>query len=115
MGSFRIKRGDIIIALAIPLAALLAFWIFYSGLQKGNRVTVSVNGEEVYSLSLSENAEKNIVTDLGENVIKIENQGVRVISADCPDGICVNHREIFSSGETIVCLPHRLVVKIEEE
>ena len=37
---------------------------------------------------------------------------VRVDLADCPDGICVAHRPIFRDGESIVCLPNRVVVTV---
>ncbi len=50
----------------------------------------------------------------GSNTIKIEGGGVTVTDADCPDGYCVSHVKISNEGETIVCLPHRLVIKIEE-
>jgi len=36
-----------------------------------------------------------------------------VTDADCPDRLCVKQRAISKQGETIVCLPHRLIVKIE--
>ncbi len=32
--------------------------------------------------------------------------------ADCPDKVCVGMRRISKSGETIVCLPHKLVIAI---
>ena len=35
--------------------------------------------------------------------------------ADCPDKICVNTGKISKIGETIVCLPHRVVVEIQGE
>ena len=33
-------------------------------------------------------------------------------TATCPDGICVSHRPISRVGESIVCLPHRVIVKV---
>ena len=35
--------------------------------------------------------------------------------ADCPDQICVRHKAISKSGESIVCLPHKVVVEISSE
>ena len=35
--------------------------------------------------------------------------------ADCPDKICVNHAAISKKGETIVCLPHKVVVEVVDE
>ena len=33
-------------------------------------------------------------------------------TATCPDGICVAHRPIFRNGESIVCLPNRVVITV---
>jgi hypothetical protein len=33
--------------------------------------------------------------------------------ADCPDGLCVKQHKIDKTGQTIVCLPHRVVIEIE--
>ena len=37
-----------------------------------------------------------------------------MISADCPDKLCVNQHAISSNGETIVCLPNKVVVEVED-
>mgnify|MGYP002574392278 CR=1 FL=1 len=42
----------------------------------------------------------------------IENGSVHMEDADCPDQYCVQHAAIRSSHETIICLPHELVVEI---
>ena len=33
-------------------------------------------------------------------------------SADCPNQICVHHSSISHKGETIICLPNRVVIEI---
>jgi hypothetical protein len=48
------------------------------------------------------------------NVMIVENNTINIIDADCPDKICVNHSTIENVGETIICLPHKLVVEIKE-
>lgn len=35
--------------------------------------------------------------------------------ADCKDQICADHKAIEKSGETIVCLPHKVVIEIRSE
>ena len=40
---------------------------------------------------------------------------VSVNNKDCPDKICVNHAAISKKGETIVCLPHKVVVEVVDE
>lgn len=46
------------------------------------------------------------------NLISVANGIVVVEAADCKDQICVRHKAISSKGESIICLPHRLVVEI---
>ncbi|MBO6052395.1 MAG: NusG domain II-containing protein [Clostridia bacterium] len=50
----------------------------------------------------------------GENTVRVEPGRIRMISADCPDKICVNTGWISDSAAPIVCLPHRLVIRLEE-
>lgn len=47
------------------------------------------------------------------NILAIKNGEADIIEASCPDGICVDHIPISKSGETIVCLPNKVVVRIE--
>ena len=36
-----------------------------------------------------------------------------MLEANCPDEICVHHKPISKNGETIVCLPNKVVVVIK--
>lgn len=46
------------------------------------------------------------------NVIEIQNQRIRIKAASCPDQRCVQQGWISQPGETIICLPHKLVLTI---
>ena len=48
------------------------------------------------------------------NICSIQNGEVRMISADCPDQICVHSNPIFKKGESIICMPNRVVLEITE-
>ncbi len=56
--------------------------------------------------------EGKLTDGTGYNLIRIADGSVSVVSADCHEQICVHHKPITGEGETIVCLPHRLVVEI---
>ena len=107
-----IKKGDMILSAVIVLVAvaLLLFNVF-SG-SDGKRVRVTLDGEVYAEFDLSDELTHKIETSFGINVVKIKNGKVSVIDADCPDKYCVEHVAINSTGETIVCLPHRMVVEI---
>ncbi len=75
---------------------------------------VSVNGTEVARYPLDKELETDIITDGGVNTLVIKEGKASVTHASCPDLICVGHREISSVGETIVCLPNKVVISIEK-
>ena len=47
------------------------------------------------------------------NVVNISGSKVSVTEASCKNQVCVKHGAISRPGESIVCLPNRLVVRIE--
>ncbi len=49
------------------------------------------------------------------NLVYISPEEVWMEAADCRDQICVHHRPIAGNRESIICLPHRLVVEIAGE
>lgn len=48
------------------------------------------------------------------NICRIQDGQVSMIWADCPDQVCVHTRAIENGGGTIVCLPNRIVLEIED-
>lgn len=108
-------RNDIILAAAIVIIAVagLVFWMFNR--TEGTYVAVKVDGEVRQMYSLSEDCEVVIKTGADNehvNVLVIRDGKAFVKEADCPDSICVKTRAASYVGETIVCLPHKLVVEI---
>lgn len=108
-------RNDILLICVILCVALGVFVLFKSILKNGKTAVVKVNNEVVFSSGLSEDCSQKIATENGYNIIEIKDGTVRISEADCRDKICVNHRPIGKTGETVVCLPHKLVVEIEGE
>ena len=112
------KKTDLILALAAIFAAV-GIWLFYSaGAEKGLTAVVTVDGEVRAEMPLEETGDVTIETEWGYNIVHTENGQAFVTEADCRDQICVEHKKIEKTGETIVCLPHKMVVEIiggEEE
>lgn len=104
---FRLRDG--LLLFGIVVLALLLFLI--SGLFSvdGETVVISVDGVQNAEYPLSENRR----IELSGNMILIENQMVIMEKASCPDKICVDHMAISKSGQSIVCLPNRVVVEIK--
>lgn len=49
----------------------------------------------------------------GKNVIRVEEGRIGVVSADCPDQVCVRQGYIDTHAVPIACLPHKLLIQIE--
>lgn len=113
--SHRMKRNDWFLILGILVIAA-CFWLirsFVIGGGLGGSVNVRIGGELVGTYSLYEDrTEKFEYRDGSYNVMVIANGKVSVIEADCPDKHCINKGEIYLENETIICLPHELVIKI---
>ena len=75
----------------------------------------SVNNKEYGIYSLDKNQTVTIGEDDWENILIIKDGKASMAKADCPDKICVNHAAISKKGETIVCLPHKVVVEVVDE
>ena len=108
-----IKKWDILlIAAAVVFAAALFFGIrFFS--QSGEYVNVKVNGFTLAELPLDTDTVYEIETDNGiTNILEISAGKASMISADCPDKICVHHKSISKNNETIVCLPNKVLITV---
>ena len=69
-------------------------------------------GELVAYLPLDEDAELRVECAGGYNLVRVEGGAVCVAEADCPDGVCVSTGRISGGAVPIVCLPHRLEVRV---
>ncbi len=108
------KKNDIILLCTVLLicgALLVAVCLIFSG--GGTYAVVRVDGEEYLRVSLDENSEHIIDTPYGKNILKIQNGEACISDADCPDKICVSTGNA-GRAKTVVCLPHRLTLDIEE-
>lgn len=108
------KKEFIIVAVMLIAAAMvMAVMHFTTG---GTKVVVTVSGTEYGTYSLYRNIEVEIKTEHGTNILRIENGQADIVSATCPDKICVNTHSISDDVPgVIVCLPHEVIVEIKED
>lgn len=108
----KMKKMDLILILTVVVLALGGFLLYnILGQKDAGIVTVEVDGEVFGEYELHENQEILINET---NILLIENGVVNMYEANCPDQICVKHVPISKNGETIVCLPNKVVVTVKE-
>ena len=77
---------------------------------------IYVSGELIQEMDLASKDEFFtfvVESENGCNTIGVEKGRIRVVDADCPDGLCVRQGWISKGSSVIVCLPNRLVIQIE--
>lgn len=109
----KFRKSDYLLISALLLVALFAFAVVHI-LQGGDAgyVEIMVDGKIEKTFSLEENQSYVVDNQYGRNVITIENGKVYVEDADCPDKLCVKQGTISKNGQSLICLPHKLIVKI---
>lgn len=124
-----IRKADIIllivlVALGLAASAVLAMQGGDAG--AGAKVVIKSGGSVYATYPLSE--KKTLVVPAPQeseagsnesehpdlyNVVIIDDGSVSVSEASCKNKVCVRHGSISHTGESIVCLPNRLIVSIE--
>lgn len=107
------RRNDLLIIL-IPVLLCVGYgiWSHFSH-KAGGYVYVEQDGIAIGEYPLNEDAEIRFESPGGGyNTLVIKDGKADITSASCPDGICVKHRRIGYEGESIVCLPNRLIARI---
>ena len=109
-------RNDIILIasiLAVSILFMILNGVFH---EEGKKVIVYTDGTVMGEYSLSK--DQSITIDGysgGHNVLTISGGTACMSDASCPDKLCMHQGKVSRSGQSIVCLPNRVVIKIEGE
>jgi len=100
---FLLTKGDKYLIIIIIIISLISIIYVERDATSYNSkyISIQVNGKEYKKITF--------------NPKMVGDEKVRVIEADCPDKLDVKQRYISKPGETIVCLPNRLIIEIKGE
>ena len=109
------KRNDLLLIgclLALGILSFLSVEWYKTSTTKNAQVVVFVDGTETGRYLLAQDEEILIKGTKGDNLLVIKNGKAWVEEAECPDKLCVHTGKISRNGETIVCLPNKIVVEV---
>ena len=109
------KKGDFILLAAVLLLAGSFYGFLKWRETDGVWAVVTVDGKEQRREKISGGSSFSftVAGEGGSNTVTIDQGQVFVSEADCPDKRCVLQGKISKTGESIICLPHKLVVTVE--
>lgn len=120
----RLKPWDAVIIVFLILMSFLPVVIFgwqeKKLAEQTDNVTyeavLSVDGQEIKSFPLVAGAKSYTYryedADGDYNLIAVDGRRIRIVEASCGDQVCVQRGWIEKSKETIVCLPHKLIIEV---
>ena len=114
MNNRYLKRNDLLLLGFISFFAIIMLIFFaFNDVKKLDKacLTIIEGGNEKGTYPLDED---RIIEISDKNVCEIKDGAAYMKEADCPDRLCVGEKPISKNGETIVCLPNRVILKITE-
>jgi len=121
-----IRPFDIIMIIVLALFSFIPVAVFvlqqrYIAPDSEIIAVVSINGSEVDRFVLEEDTPHQLITYTTEhgltgdqyNIIELDGLRIRVMEDNSPDQIAVQTSWISRPGQTSICLPHRLIIRIE--
>jgi len=107
-----LKIGDLILIGLLSLVIIVSFLTLHLLRINGEFVSIYVEGNQIYRLSLKEDTEIKVNGIMGVTRIRVQKGSVTIVEAPCPNKICKKMGKISRSGEILVCVPNRLVLRI---
>lgn len=108
-------RHDVILFCIVGVSAilLLAVYVFFPR-NVAEQVVITVDGAVYGTYDLTENQKISVVIDDElTNIVEIYDGKAFMVRAECPDHLCIKQGKISFEGETVVCLPNRVIVQVK--
>ena len=103
-------------AFVLALAAVVALGFYGQGGNDGPlTATISLDGETIGVYSLTGMREELLLSPEGlpyPLTLRLGSDGAEVIETTCPSLDCQHTGHISRSGESIICLPNKLVIRL---
>lgn len=108
------KPFDFILIIMLMLASFFPLLFFIHTNTSGHVAQLRVNNHLIKTFDLRKNQVFTYFNkaDGDSNKIEVRDGQIAIVDANCDDQICVRKGFISKTGQTIVCLPHRLVIEI---
>lgn len=110
------KKKDVILMGGILVIALALFLVMHlTRNETGNQIQITVDGTVYGTYSLAKDQVIEVEENDFYNRIRIQDGEAYMEEANCPDGYCEEQGKISGRTQTIICLPHKLVVEVLDE
>jgi hypothetical protein len=107
--------ADFILIIILLALSLSGFLLMRHSVQRGSHYIIEKEGRCLYRLPIASDTTLTILGKTGELRIVVKNSKICVSETSCPLKICKKTGWIDTPGEMIICVPNRLIIRIEGE
>ena len=107
---------ELLLLFALALACVVVMFLLRRPNPNTAVAHISVNGREVKTIVLAtaENGTFSLESLPGVS-FELQDHTIRFVDVNCPDKLCENVGYISRPGQTAICLPNRVTLKITGE
>lgn len=110
-GSLFNKRDIIVILILLLFAALV--YLYAQNFIFKNSQTAEILYDNTVIETVSLDKDRTFSLDEFPNIVfEIKDGSIAFIQSDCPDKVCVHTGFINKTGQTAVCLPNKIILKL---
>lgn len=110
------RKNDFRLLLVVTVLGLVSYVLFRADPGAKNKVLVVRRDQQVIQrIQLNKTtAEKKLLIPVadGEIALSYDKDGAKVLSSPCPDKVCIHQGRINHSGQTIACVPEKVLITI---
>ena len=109
------KIEKVLWIIILGVAVVLFLFLKFSA-NDGEQVIVKVDKKEVARYDL--NTDREVIIDGkdgGKNTLVIKDGKAYIKDATCPDKLCEHQGKIHMVGQSLICLPNRVVIEITDD
>jgi len=107
-----LTSGDWCLVAFLLAATVFSYLPRQRSVPDGTQILILSNGSIVQSLDPAKDAEGSVQGPLGLSRYGLQGGGIRMKDSPCPNKTCVRMGKIRRSGDMIVCVPNRVVIRI---
>lgn len=106
------KKADIVLFVVLLVLGIGSTVLLTKNISDNAVVEITIDGKNYASMPLDIDDQIHIENEFGINDIVIKDKTVYMQDASCSNKDCVHMGHIQKEGQSIICLPHKLIVTI---
>ena len=109
------KKDFLLILIIVATAFLLWIGIVIFAPKDNDCAVISVNSEIIAVLDIQKDGIYEFEGFYYPFTVEIKNSRVHLINASCPDKVCQHTGYISVGGQSIVCLPNKVIIQLKKK